>query len=567
MIRPAGAVAGQSASLWILGPRLDLLLFVLPPLWILPLAHLARSSTDLGAMGLWVMALGGLGHHLPGWIRAYSDPVLWREYRYRLTLGPALVLGMCTAFAFLNLHALVFVYGAWSLWHGATQVHGFHRIYDARVGLRDSATARLDLALCLAWFGAAVMHSPLKLVSLLGNLYGAGGPLVPPGAIAAGRWAWDAGTLLVTAAYLLHAWRLHRAGTPANPVKYLALVSSIGFWWGTLTLVDEMIWGVVLWEIFHVVQYNALAWVQGRRRVDQEMPGRWLERVLFRPGAGPLLGYLALTCLYGLLGVYMHYDAAGSPGKAAGLSDPGLTTLLTRIVVASALLHFYFDGFIWQVRQGHFRRGLGMEVAKGEAQVPARPAGIAHAWKWLLFLVPAALLGWRQHAGLAVPQKESFRNLVAVNPENWGMHLMVGFLEMAEGRMDSAAEHLRRSAALNPAQAFPHQLLGDLEAEREDWPASESHYLEALRLDTADTDPVEGMALLKLRSGDGEGALPWLHRLAASGTHRAWALNGIGEVLEAQGRPDEAAAYYRDALGADPRFGGAAENLAKLRGR
>lgn len=88
-----------------------------------------------------------------------------------------------------------------------------------------------------------------------------------------------------------------------------------------------------------------------------------------------------------------------------------------------------------------------------------------------------------------------------------------------------------------------------------------------MRLDSADPDLVEGMASLKLRSGDPGGALPWLHRLAASKPHRARALNGIGQALEALGRSEEAAAFYRDALRSDPGFSEAAENLSRLHAR
>ena len=63
------------------------------------------------------------------------------------------------------------------------QTYGFLRIYDAKVGSVNSTTARLDMAMCVGWFGAAVLLSPTRMTKLVTDYYNAGGAVVPPVAL------------------------------------------------------------------------------------------------------------------------------------------------------------------------------------------------------------------------------------------------------------------------------------------------------------------------------------------------------------------------------------------------
>src|SRR3954468_11196757 len=151
----AGTEKSLPRRLWILGPKRDLLLFILTPAAILPaLAFTQRLAPEV--LATYVLGFGGFGHHLPGFIRAYSDPGLFRRFRFRFTLVPAALIATGALFAFLNLNALVFATVAWGIWHGAMQVNGFLRIYDSKAGSFDRATAELDRLMCLLWFGLAV---------------------------------------------------------------------------------------------------------------------------------------------------------------------------------------------------------------------------------------------------------------------------------------------------------------------------------------------------------------------------------------------------------------------------
>src|SRR5215471_3335017 len=92
----------QTASLWILNPWQDLAFFVLSPLWIIPLLWLAKSRYDPNGFGAMMLAVGAAGHHLPGFIRAYTDPVLFRRFRTRFILAPLFLLAVTLAFSALH---------------------------------------------------------------------------------------------------------------------------------------------------------------------------------------------------------------------------------------------------------------------------------------------------------------------------------------------------------------------------------------------------------------------------------------------------------------------------------
>src|SRR5215216_6338336 len=93
----------KSNSLWILNFWQDLGLFVLSPLWVIPLLWLAKSRFDPNGCGAVILAVGGTGHHLPGFIRAYTDPVLFRRFRVRFILAPLFLVAVYALFFSLNL--------------------------------------------------------------------------------------------------------------------------------------------------------------------------------------------------------------------------------------------------------------------------------------------------------------------------------------------------------------------------------------------------------------------------------------------------------------------------------
>src|SRR5207302_6309909 len=159
-------------------------------------------------------------------------------------------------------------------------------------------------------------------------------------------------SILFVANYIWSWTRGHRA----SPVKFVLLITSIAFWWYSNNIVANILVGIALFEVFHDVQYLSLVWIYNRNRVEKDSSIGGFMRFLFRR-SGSLVGlYVGLIFAYGALGYFK--------------SSIGIETvkrMLTGVVTASALLHFYYDGFIWKVREKSTRQSLG--IGGGTADV------------------------------------------------------------------------------------------------------------------------------------------------------------------------------------------------------
>ena len=188
-----------------------------------------------------------------------------------------------------------------------------------------------------------------------------------PAAVLAGAKAVTASvavavTLLHVAATLA-SWR---RGTRPSAPRMLLLAGTAAFFWHVNVVVDDALLAIVLFEIFHDVQYLSIVWIFNRRRVDTDPKVGAFTRFLFRPKSGLLVLYVLLVFLYGTL--HLVQDGLGS-----GPVERALAGLLA----ASALLHFYYDGFIWKPailhRDGTLRdpRHVGRGIrARGSGAFP-----------------------------------------------------------------------------------------------------------------------------------------------------------------------------------------------------
>ncbi|GIS63254.1 MAG: hypothetical protein CM1200mP2_54790 [Planctomycetaceae bacterium] len=383
-------LAPAPRSPWIISRAWDLVLFIATPLLILPLLWLWRQKSSPDLIYAFVTAFGATGHHLPGLMRAYGDRSLFRRFRLRFTLVPALLLATTLPLLFTELRqGMMVILVLWGFWHGLMQVYGFARIYDAKTRNHHPRTTRLDWLLCLSWFGVGLINSDGRVYQMLEALYQAGGPTLDPVWIDGFRNLWNAGTAVVTLAYILHLSKASSEGQSPNPLKLLTMAISFGYWWYAMVEVDNILYGIALFEIFHDVQYLAIVWVFNLKRVDGDPNVGSFSRFLFRR-SGPMLGlYIGLIAGYGFLS-----------NLQAQVTFPPIQNILIGLVWTSTLLHFYFDGFIWKVREKGTRAGLG--ISENGANDDSRPLtdGLLHASKWTPFVAAVAETDTRPVVGL-----------------------------------------------------------------------------------------------------------------------------------------------------------------------
>jgi Tfp pilus assembly protein PilF len=575
---PDTPTTAPKKSVWILDSWRDLILYVGTPLLLLPAFALAQARWSPQDIYLFVAAFGAMGHHLPGMIRAYGDRALFERFKWRFILAPLFLLTVCVAFFWWDLKGILLVVFFWGVWHGLMQTYGFCRIYDAKTGTFDALTRRLDFAMCVIWFATAVALSPYRLSDTLDTYYLCGGPFIAPSIIHHGQQLILLAAIVVSVLFILHFARMWIIGHRPNPVKLALLVTSIAFWWYCNNLVANILVGIALFEVFHDVQYLSLVWIYNRNRVEKDSNIGGFMRFVFRR-SGSLIGlYVGLVFAYGSVSYFNAH---------VGLET--VKRILTGVVTASTLLHFYYDGFIWKVRERSTRQSLGL--AGGTADVSL--GGILPSWAWhglkwvAVFMLPlSALWFWQTH--LNVPEVQRRAWLVADVPSGAKQHFDYGLALQREGRWEQAEEQYKIALSFKPTDAKSHMNLATVLTAQAKYDAAAPRMEEALRLQPDNGEFHLGYASLLQRLGRGDEADPHYEAaarlmpdspearynysvlLASAGKEndslrelqRAVQLKPdyvdaqvkLADALFAKGELEEAKMHYTAALGANPKL-------------
>ncbi len=541
---PAVPAARSRPNLWILNSWRDLILYVGTPLLILPVFALAQSRWSPQDIYLFVAAFGAMGHHLPGMIRAYGDRALFERFRWRFILAPLFLLVTCVAFYWWDLKGIILVVFFWGVWHGMMQTYGFCRIYDAKTGSFAGLNRRLDFWLCAIWFAAAVVLSPMRMTDTLDAFYSSGGPFIQPWILHAVQRGFVFLALAVSILFVANfVWMSTRAKRP-NPVKLVLLITSISFWWYCNNLVSSLLVGIALFEVFHDVQYLSLVWIYNRNRVEKDQNIGGFMRFIFRR-SGSLVGlYLGLIFAYGSLAYFNSQ-----------LQIETIKRVLTGVVAASTLLHFYYDGFIWKVRESSTRQALGL--SGGTAEVS--PHGIFHGWvlhgaKWVAaFVVPlGALWIWQVHSSVPALQRTAW--IVQDLPVGARQHYEYAKSLYHAGQLDAAAHELDATLKFDPKHAGARYALALLRQDQSKFEAAAEQYQAALPLDSRNPDLRYDYSYTLERLGRGEEAAKQIAAALDVDPNLPRALYRRSFYSRAQGKLDDAISDLRKAVAKDPTF-------------
>src|SRR5205814_5525295 len=229
------------------------------------------------------------------------------------------------------------------------------------------------------------------------------------------------------------------SGSRQNPVKIALFLTSIAFWWYCNNGVTNILAGIALFEVFHDVQYLSIVWIYNRNRVEKDSSITGFMRFVFRR-SGSLLGlYVGLVLAYGSLGLLKEVQV------------DVVKRALTGLVAASGLLHFYYDGFIWKVRERSTREHLGL--AGGSSTAAANqflPGWILHGLKWVaVFVIPVGAM-WIGQIHNKTPASERAGWVAADLPRSERAHNKYGLALQDSLRMAEAEDHFRTALQLNP---------------------------------------------------------------------------------------------------------------------
>jgi hypothetical protein len=533
-----------------------LVLFVGTPLLLIPIFTAAQARWSAQDIFLFVGAFGAMGHHLPGMIRAYGDRALFSRFKTRFIVAPLALVAVCIWSSVYNIQAVQLVAMAWGIWHGMMQTYGFCRIYDAKASAKAAARARIDLALCFAWFSAAVLLSPTRFRTLLELYYESGGPVVASAVVAAIRTGILVALAVVTIAFLWRQWADRKAARGFSPVKVTLLVSSIAFWWYCNNGVQNILVGIALFEVFHDVQYLAIVWIYNRTRVERDTSIRGFMRFVFRR-SGALIGvYVGLVMAYGAIAL-----------TQSAITAESIRHFLIGIVTASALLHFYYDGFIWKVREPQTRTMLGIEGAGAASLASSRlwPAWARHSLRWAVLVIPFGALCAAQLVGRVVPLIERTAKVAEVLPQDPKAQLNYGKALHEAGRVEEAIPKYEFAVSHDPSLAEAEFYLGLAWKDMGDLDRAQEHYERSFLLDPKNGKCESNLAgILRAKGLEAEARRRYEHSLTLSPILQI-AHKELGDILCGTGEYEAAIAHYEAALRIQPDFAEAKQNLSFAR--
>jgi Tfp pilus assembly protein PilF len=553
---PVSSSGPAKGSPWILDRWRDLVLFVGTPVLLIPLFTAAQARWSAQDIFLFVGAFGAMGHHLPGMIRAYGDRALFARFKIRFIVAPVGLLIVCIWSSVYNIQAVQLVAMAWGIWHGMMQTYGFGRIYDAKALAREPARARVDLALCFAWFSAAVLLSPMRFRTLFELYYESGGPVIASSVVEAIRLGIVVALALVTVVFLWRQWSDWRAGRGFSPVKLTLLVTSIGFWWYCNNGVQNILVGIALFEVFHDVQYLAIVWIYNRARVERDSSIGGFMRFVFRR-SGALIGvYVGLVMAYGALGF-----------TQSAITVESMRHGLIGIITASALLHFYYDGFIWKVRETQTGTMLGIQGARPSSVASPRlwPAWARHSVRWAALAIPFGALCAAQLVGRVVPPIERTAKVAEVLPQDPKAQLNYGKALHEAGRVAEALRKYEFAISRDPSLAEAEFCLGLAWKDLGDLDRAQEHYERSFAIDPKNGKCESNLAGVLLAKGlRAEARRHYEHSITLNPLLQI-AHKELADIMRGDGEYQPAIAHYEAALRIQPDFVEAKQNLAFTR--
>ncbi len=549
----------SSRSLWIVDARHDLLLIVATPLIVILAVTLAQrwfSADEITNFAL----VCAIGHHLPGMMRAYGDRELFQRFRTRFLAVPLLLVGVAAACSVAELKSVIFLAALWGWWHYLAQTYGFLRIYDGKVGQASAATRWLDKAMCIVWFAAAAVAARNGLPTFLDLYYKCGGPPIAAETVAGVRGAAIGAAALVTLIFLIHAGWSWFAGRPPSPVKLLLMAGTFAFYWYSLETVENILVAYALFELFHDIQYLTIVWVFNRARAGRARDAGAFTLFLFRQRGWLVVLYVVLVLAYGAL----NYGTTR-------LEEGRVKQVLVGLFLASTLLHYYYDGFIWRLRERATRQSLDLA---DDAQAPGRQAGAPGAWKhtlpWGGFLGAVLTLGWMQsRPGLSSVQR--WEAIAGAVPDNAQAHFNLGESLERSGELARAAEEYRGALAIKADYDKAHYNLAGVMARRGDPSQAAAHYEAAIRLRPRYAAAYNNLGAVQLgRYRFAEALSAFEAALACEPLNHGFAGNlatahfHLARQLQVAGRLEEARRHCRDAKRFNPGDAGLTRQIADL---
>jgi hypothetical protein len=356
---------------YVLSPRANFVWFLMLP-FVAVLAGLAGQQwlpvTAAASVGLWITT----PHHFATWLRTYGFSDEWERWKDRLLVGPFVIIALTMLGLVWSPLTVFLLVTLWDHQHSLMQQHGFARIYDFKARTGAPSTGRFDLLLHWILYGNLVAASPYWTQIWVFELYQWKLPVTAASVttVHSISWLFTGGYLLLYTGHLI--WSLRR-GYRLNPVKYLFIIVSYFLWYFIAWRSTSPLLYMIAHRIMHGVQYDVIVYSYICRKVTNlQEAGKLMARVA-RPGNVALFVLLGLIYAVafallvgneltdfglGMLNFEVPYDSLPELGLGRVVDLSHYQIFATTMINAIAIVHYYFDSFIWKVRDTKIQAGL-----------------------------------------------------------------------------------------------------------------------------------------------------------------------------------------------------------------
>ena len=276
-------------------------------------------------------------HLVAVFFRSHGNPQIFKQFPWRFTLVPVLLLA--SIFYSSWLMALAgFIVVWWDVYHTSQQNFGLARIYDARSGNGIPEGRCMEKMYHLIFYLCPILAGSYLMAHVNGFMAFRAMKLDFLG-VTLPEWvqkhaesiryvAIGLGTLALIS-FLVFECRRHRGGYRYPFPKVMIIFSTV--------LCSILAWGFnkfgdayFIVNLYHAVQYFAIVWA-----TEQKQDGSVLFRV--QRSHGKAIAFLFFFIPPIIVGTWFEF---GSWQK-----------LTLALLLTCALLHFWYDGFIWSVRK------------------------------------------------------------------------------------------------------------------------------------------------------------------------------------------------------------------------
>ena len=337
----------KASSAYIANPAYDCVFFIFSPLialWIgivisgTPFA--LEDATVFGKVApLSAIFIGAfiMAHLFIVLFRSHLNGQIFKLYPVRFTVIPIALFIAMVASQLIAIFVSVLATW-WDVYHSSLQTFGLGRIYDMKKGNSATVGRRLDMVLNLLLYAGPILAGASLMMHLedfeefeqVGSVFFTAIPGVVQSNQRYLTWGMVSFGVPFLVYYVFRYWQFHQQGYQVSFQKVALLVStglcSI-YTWGFNTFGEAFF----IMNFFHALQYFAIVWWMEKKNLVSLLK-------LDKSGWGKPLALASLPVLgFGY-------------GFWAEIND-GSNRVATALIMVIAIMHFWYDGFIWSVRK------------------------------------------------------------------------------------------------------------------------------------------------------------------------------------------------------------------------